>query len=381
MSVEEQQVSHGRATPAVEPNLRAGAASGPASATAHGPSSTLLAVAGLSVVQPQVAPQPFAARWFRAWEGDLHRQAVRKTGRRHWDLTRFGVDGEPQESKLGYRETLAAVGLAAKQALAAADARCGRRGVRERLALLYFDFWGQCAHLEQAFNWRDGFDLDVIPKFLLRDHGVDGYSCKLQAGRAAFVQGLRAAGELLHGGDIDRVLLGGVFRFYPALGFSEAIGNVERERRWLGRGGQHNAPIVERAGFVVLTRAQAAAGAKTAPVLIGAPQYLALPARRAAASAALSTAWSALLPESRGRVYGGLYPSSLLADMENAAAASQGDELLYENICRRFGDSGGINPLLALQRYAERKAGADQALPALLSLSDSSGGTWLARCE
>lgn len=367
MSVEEKQLTPNREASSAE--LLGGA---------PGVTATV-AMVGLAAVQPQRAPQTYAARWYRAREGELYQQAVRKTGRRQWDLTRFSVDGGHEAAKAGYRETLAAVGLAAKQALAAADANSGRRGSRERLALVYFDFWGQCSHLEQAFNWRDGFDLDVIPKFLLREHGIEGYSCKIQAGRSAFVQGLRVAGELLQGGDIDRVLLGGVFRFYPVLGFAEAVGNAERERRWLGKGGQHDAPIIERAGFVVLKRPQASPQAKVEPVLIGAPQYLALPARREPATARLSAAWSSLLPEPRALVYGGLYPSSLLAGVEGSATAALGDQLIYENVCRRFGDSGSINPLLALQRYAERKA--TDALPALLSLSDSTGGTWLMRCE
>lgn len=371
MSVEEKQLIPSRAASNAE--LLSAAPAG----------STALALIGLSVVQPERASLPYAARWFRAWEGDLYHRAVRKTGRRQWDLSRFSVDGGAEASKAGYRETLAAVSKAAKQALSAAEASCGRRGSRERMALVYFDFWGQCSHLEQAFNWRDGFDFDVIPKFLLREHGVDGYSCKVQAGRAGFVQGLRVAGELLNGGDIDSVLLGGVFRFYPALGFSEAIGNAEQERRWLGKGGQHNAPIVERAGFIVLKRAEAALKAKTAPVLLGTPQYLAVASGREAASQQLSAVWSTLLPEARALIYGGLYPSSLLATLEGGAAAAMGDQLVYENVCRRFGDSGGINPLLALQRYTERKATAvaADAVPALLSLSDSNGGTWLLRCE
>lgn len=371
MSVEEKQLT---------PDREASNAELLSTATAD---STALALVGLSVVQPGRASQPYAARWFRAWEGDLYRRAVRKTGRRQWDLSRFSVDGGLEASKAGYRETMAAVTQAAKQAITAAEASCGRRGSRERLALVYFDFWGRCSHLEQAFNWRDGFDFDVIPKALLREHGVDGYSCKVQAGRAGFIQGLRVAGELLNGGDIDSVLLGGVFRFYPAMGFSEAITNAEQERRWLGKGGQHNAPIFERAGFIVLKRGEAALKAKTAPVLLGTPQYLGVANGREAASQQLTAAWSALLPQARALIYGGLYPSSLLATVEGAAAAAMGDQLVYENVCRRFGDSGGINPLLALQRYAERKANALEAdaVPALLSLSDSTGGTWLLRCE
>ena len=342
-----------------------------------------LMIAGLSVVQPTRAAAPYSLRWYRAWEGDLFRLAVRKTGRSQWDLTRFSVDGGPDALKAGYRETQAAVSQAAKQAMAVAESNCGRPGSRERLALLYFDFWGQCSHLEQAFNWRDSFDLDVIPKFLLREHGVNGYSCKIQAGRAGLVQGLRIANDLLSGGDIDTVLLGGVFRFYPALGFSEAIVNAEQERRWLGKGGQHSALIVERAGFVVLKRADAAVKAKASPLMIASPQYLAIQGSGVAVNQQLTHAWSRLLPEACGSIYGGLYPSSVLATAEASASTVISTHVRYENLCLRFGDSGGINPLLALQHYAEQKhmTADGNIAPALLSLSDSNGATWLLRCE
>ena len=342
-----------------------------------------LMLAGLSVVQPTRVAAPYSPRWYRAWEGDLYRHAVRKTARRQWDLTRFSVDGGPDAIKAGYRETQAAVSRAAKQAMSVAESNCGRPGSRERSALLYFDFWGQCSHLEQAFNWRDSFDLDVIPKFLLRDHAVNGYSCKIQAGRAGFVQGLRIANDLLNGGNIDSVLLGGVFRFYPALGFSEAIVNARQERRWLGKGSQHNASIIERAGFVVLKRADTAVKGDASPIVIAQPRYFSISESGETVSRQLTRAWSALLPEACGSIYGGLYPSNLLAAAEDSAAVAISRHVRYENICCRFGDSGGVNPLLALQHYAEQKqtTAARDVAPALLSLSDSNGATWLLKCK
>jgi hypothetical protein len=177
------------------------------------------------------------------------------------------------------------------------------------------------------------------------------------------------------------VLLGGLFRSFPVLCFAEAISGSAAERDWLGRGGQHNAPLVERAGFMVLRRGEALATARQPGLLLGEPHYLQAPAGRAATQQALSERWAELLPEQRALVYGGHYPSSLLDQVETGAAAAQGDRWVYENICRRFGDSGGLNPLLALQRHAERKAAQADTPPALLSLSDSQGGTWLLRGE
>ena len=37
--------------------------------------------------------------------------------------------------------------------------------------------------------------------------------------------------------------------------------------------------------------------------------------------------------------------------------------------------------MLALQRYAERKAAGNDGVPAVLSLSDSHDGTWMLRCQ
>lgn len=343
--------------------------------------SNTLALVGLSVLQAERAPQRFEPRWFRAWEAQLYRKAARQTGRRQWDFSRFSQDGGLDAAKSGYRDTLTAVAQAAKQAVAAAEASCGRRSARERMALLYFDFWGQSSHLEQAFNWRDSFDLDVIPKFILRDQATEAFSCKVQAGRGAFIQALRMAQSLLHSGAADSVLLGGLFRSFPVLCFAEALSGNAAERTWLGRGGQHNAPLVERAGFMVLRRGEALASARQPGLLLGVPHYLQAPAGREAAGQWLGERWAEQLPERRALVYGGHYPSSLLDQVEAGAVAAAGEHWVYENICRRFGDSGGLNPLLALQRHAERKAATADTPPALLSLSDSQGGTWLLRGE
>ena len=109
-----------------------------------------LALVGLSVLQAERAPQRFEPRWFRAWEAQLYRKAARRTGRRQWDFSRFSQDGGLDAAKSGYRDTLNAVAHAAKQAVAAAEASCGRRSARERMALLYFDFWGQSSQIGRA---------------------------------------------------------------------------------------------------------------------------------------------------------------------------------------------------------------------------------------
>jgi hypothetical protein len=113
---------------------------------------------------------------------------------------------------------------------------------------------------------------------------------------------------------------------------------------------------------------------------LDAPRYLGLPARAAGAGRALSEAWKALCGNQDALVLGGHYPSSALERLETGSSASLGGRLGYESVTRIFGDSGGVNPLLALQRLS-RMNDSEQHRLGLLSLSDSSGGTWLVRCR
>ena len=50
-----------------------------------------LSIEGLGVVEPERGkPIPFNPRWYRAWEAELYRQAVLRTGQKKWNLCRFG---------------------------------------------------------------------------------------------------------------------------------------------------------------------------------------------------------------------------------------------------------------------------------------------------
>ena len=91
----------------------------------------------------------------------------------------------------------------------------------------------------------------------MADISLEAVTGKLnRVGYEAFIQALRMAQSLLHSGAADSVLLGGLFRSFPVLCFAEARSGNAAERAWLGRGGQHNAPLVERAGFMVLRRGE-----------------------------------------------------------------------------------------------------------------------------
>jgi len=332
-----------------------------------------LGVYGLSVMEPPARHlRIFTPTWYNAWEARMYADACKQRAQPRWAITRFG--GEAQDAT-ATREINRALELSSRAAL-----EQGRKAIaantdfsKERLALLYFDAWGQASYLEPSGSWKDAFNLDVIPWHLLKTLQVGAFSCKIRAGRGAFVDGLNIAWHLLAADAADAVLVGGVFRFHPVLGFSKAASSAKAERQWLGRKGVMSAPVIERAGFALVGRAPAQAGAATRITLT--PQAR-LPAGFDAASAGLSQRLGDTA-SAASTVIGGLSPSSALAALEARASSSFNPDAAYINISALYGDSGGIAPLLALSHYQTLRPSD----PALLCLHSAHGDACTLKLE
>ena len=324
-----------------------------------------LRIEGIGVVEPAGGkPVPFKSRWYRAWEAELYHQAVRGTGQNIWNLCRFGMNPERKLARSDYRQALEALREASRQALDSAGIRKGGRTSNMRLALVYFDFWGQTSYLERVHSWRDGFSLDIIPKDILRDHCIASFSCKIRGERKAFIEGLEVASDLLDTGEIDAVLVGGLFRFYPVLGFAEALENATAEKHWLGTPGIHDAVIVERAAFAVVTRGRHSMGKGMPKTSVAAKQVINISEppliligsdSREKSLQRLGDAWETAACEPDATIYGGMYPSIQIARIESETAAGIAGGRRYVNICQCFGDSGSINPYMAIVKLLKQK--------------------------
>ena len=332
----------------------------------------VLALDGLAVTRPEARESArYQPRWFRAWEAELYSGVRRRVARRPWSVCRFG-----DEAMRGrYRATQQAMVAACRQAVAQAGVQGRARPRGNRVALLYFDHWGQAAHLENTSSWRDSFNLDVIPKFLLREHGVGGFSCRIRGERDALVDGLTVAAELLAAHEVDLAIVGGVFRFHPALCFSAAISDAALERRWLGRyRGQYDAAIVEGVGFAVVRRPENALNTSSG-LLLGRPRHLRLPSDEDRAALALADAWREVAQQRPWVVCGGMSPSNGFGRIEARAARLAGCDVVHE-VCRHVGDSGCINPLLGLKWVAQRAPSCSSKL-GLMTISDGSDRAWV----
>jgi hypothetical protein len=324
-----------------------------------------LGIYGLSVIEPgSHHSATFAPVWYNAWEALKYQQGCKSRSKNHWSLTRFG-DGVPSSATV--REISYALEISSRTTLKQGREclESGKSLRKERLALLYFDAWGQTSYLEPVSSWKDSFSTDVIPWKLLKDLQVGAFSCKIRAGRGAFLDGLKIASNLLAADAADAVLIGGLFRFHPVLGFSCATATAKSEKKWIMRSGAYTAPVIERAGFALVGRSHP----KNESIFHASlSSSLQLPLGFKKSVAELHQHLEKISPTA-SVIIGGISPSMALAEMEMEAARKLKQDPAYINMSNIYGDSGSINVLLALSHYRENRQyhAADSAVLCLES--------------
>jgi len=139
------------------------------------PETPQLGLYGLSVIEPPPAHRrTFTPRWYNAWEAKLYADACKQRAQSRWSLTRFGGGAQDASSTREIAQALerssqAALDEGRKHVLAHA------RLDTARLALLYFDAWGQASYLEPTGSWKDAFSTDVIPPMRCWSAGCTGF--------------------------------------------------------------------------------------------------------------------------------------------------------------------------------------------------------------
>jgi len=311
------------------------------------PHSASVGIYGLSLMEPAAHhTRTFVPKWYNAREERAYRQACKARAKSHWPLTRFGGGALGSATA---REISFALELSSRTALEEGRKHLEDHGRldKQRLALLYFDAWGQSSYLEPAGSWKDSFSIDVIPWKLLKEFRVGAFSCKIRAGHTAFVDALHIAAHLFAADMADTALVGGLFRFHPVLGFSAVTAAAKAEQHWLGQHGSCTAPVIERAGFVLLGPPPLPSSNAIRTTLLPACH---LPTGLEHAASQLGQHLTHIAP-AVSTVIGGLSPSSALIHLEASATLAFNAQAQYINTTSLYGDSGGINPLLALSHY------------------------------
>ncbi|WP_296651508.1 hypothetical protein [Paraburkholderia sp.] len=342
-----------------------------------GPPDTAISMIGLGVVESDAGFVDFKPSWVNVREAQFHKLAQRRQGKETWTFKRFGMKPEsrsPEDLRRAhYREALNSLSTACKKAFDCLSRKMENQIRRQRSALVYFDAWGESSIFETPNSWRDAVSLDLLPKAIAREYGVSAFSCKLRGERSGFLQGLRVAADVLNSGEVDTVLLFGIFRAFPGMVLSEASSANELH----GRAKTHlNSTInysIERSGCVIL-RKDPGAG-----ISLNVSDYFLLPENTRRARKELTERWRVSTGEDTASVYAGMHPSSEMQALESDAFDRLEQNANYFSICDMYGDSACLNPMLALS-HLHSTGPLQQRRHALISADDGQAGIWLIEC-
>jgi len=327
-------------------------------------------VVGLSVLQPAAAPVAYQPDRLNAWESQLWYQASRRSGVSQWLFNRFGTSTDnaiPVSARLrdaDCRASLRAIEQACCQAFASLDRQQRQRIRCERTALIYFDCWGESALFETDVSWRDALSLDVLPASIVRDYNIKEFSCKVRGEHQGFLLALRVAIDQLNSGSIDTVLLCGHYRSLPLMVFSQHSAASVRA----AKGTTHIS--VERSAALILRKA---AGEGAALHL---SDYFLLSGQPKLAAQQLAQRWQRHWTPGCCALLGATHTSAAMLTLEQAALKIM--PLPWHALTTTYGDSGCINPLLALLHLPSVRIAANNQHPQLLvNALDGAGAGWL----
>lgn len=333
-------------------------------------------VFGISMVESGHTFVPFEPSWFNANEARFFKQAQRRHAQPEWLFSRFGMSdaemGSEHMRRAEYREALNAVAKVCRNAFDQVGRKLETQIRKQRSAFVYFDAWGETATFEGANSWRDVISLDLLPKPILRDYGFRGFSCKVRGERNGFMHAIRLASDLLNSNEMDTVVVAGLFRSLPLMVLSSAAERVALHGGTRAKLGTP-CPSVERAGCVVLRRLPAQG------MSIAITSYSRLPGHQQLAREHLASEWKARCNERTAYVMAGLHPSAAMRDLEREAYAASAIGKRYLSVCDVYGDSGCMNPMLALSHLSSAPSWRARS-HALISADDGRGGVWSMEC-
>lgn len=338
-------------------------------------------VIGFSLLEANNGLQQFQPSWFNVWEASLFKKAQRKSGYTQWLFNRFGFDQDPgvhagdRLRNADYRDCLRAMTMACKQAMDSVDRKNALLIRRERTALIYFDSWGETSLFEGVTSWRDSLSLDMLPRSIARDYAVKDFSCKLRGEHNGFLMGLRVAIDRLNSGGIDTVLLCGQFRSFPVLVLSQAALATSQQRDRTPTDQRRSHISVERAGCVILRKAPQQG------IALHLADYVLLADKPDTAVDQLASRWRATLTDNCAGILGGTHTSKKLQSIEKQALSRLASPPPFLSLTTDFGDSGCLNPMLALQHLRVSHRPEDYLdRQILVNAMDGQGAAWLMEC-
>lgn len=194
----------------------------------------------------------FVPRFNNKYEQSLYEKIEKKTGIKYWNVNQFDKDIEGGH--------LDAVSQAFEQAMKSSGLyRKINKKLSQRIGVVYFNMYGPTSFMNKEFQVKEMYQSDVFPAFLLNNHNITGYSVRLRGERNSLFQGLELARTLIQSGQLDIVVVGGVFQAYSYLYLTEMLATLDwqKEIKIKVKKTTDEYSLTEAAGFLVVESSHA----------------------------------------------------------------------------------------------------------------------------
>ncbi|MBL4674379.1 MAG: hypothetical protein JKX81_19110 [Arenicella sp.] len=309
----------------------------------------------------------FVPRLNNKYEQFLYEKIEKKSGIQYWNVNQF--DKEVQGGHLD------AVSQAFEQAMKNAGLyRKINKKMSQRIGIVYFNMYGPTSFMNKEFQVKEMYQSDVFPAFLLNNHNITGYSVRLRCQRNGLFQGLELARTLIQSGELDIVVVGGVFQTYSYLYLTEMLAALDwlvREKIKIDKTSSEYA-LRESAGFLVV-EARDTDEKRQAKLTLDIDQLNAYSASKANSVFELPSL-KAATQESVDieQCYFGLNGRDEIAQLESMLLKGRYPSAKHVNTYKEWGDFVNINGIKVLHEHIHSQA----THTSLLHSIDRDGSSW-----
>ncbi|MBP6081505.1 MAG: ATP-binding protein [Providencia sp.] len=301
-----------------------------------------MSIAAFSMCEPDEPIMPFVPSWYNVWESHMLNLANKRTGSCHWAFRRYGVNHKiyPNEGirNASYRPYLHSMERSCDYAVS-------KLNIRNKLSLrkgnngfIYVESWGEISTFEDISSWRDSFNINIVPKSILKKYGIRGFSCKVRGERNGLMSALLLAQDLLSCNEFDNIFICGAFRAIPVLVFSEIENQPKNLLKRLND--TNNQISVERTGCLILNKE------KNNHMQICVRDYFILPKGNRKASDYLSDIWKQCLNSGAKSLFTTALPTVEFRKIQRFAFKKLGKRIEFHQLNDIYGDSGCMMPAL-----------------------------------
>ncbi|MGR6871330.1 hypothetical protein ACU6U9_03230 [Pseudomonas sp. HK3] len=309
----------------------------------------------------------FVPRLNNKYEQSLYEKVEKTAGIQYWNVNQFD-----KESQGGH---LDAVSLAFECAMKDAGLyRKINKKISQRIGIIYFNMYGPTSFMNKEFQVKEMYQSDVFPAFLLNNHNITGYSVRLRGERNGFFQALELARTLIQSGELDIVVVGGVFQSYSYLYLTEmqSLLKWQISNKIKIKKSSDEYTINESAGFLVVEASDA--DEKRQPKLKlninSLNSYSALKTDNVFELPSLNSAVEENI--NIERCYLGLNGRDEIAQLESMLLKDLYPEASQINAYKEWGDFVNINAIKVLHEHIHSEISHDSLLHSI----DRDGSAW-----